>query len=640
MPPAQQQSQSSNLVLASLRGGMNDTDPPTALPEDQCVLMQNVETFTSTLGERRAGCISLNIQGSTLNTQTVINHLSEWYPTNVTSAPEWWAVAMTVGMSSVFSRHGIDNLWHDVTPDLTFDTTSAYAFQIQAQAITGLQPLYFFAYPTAADRLKVWDGTNLRVAGLAQPLHPSVADTGSGSYSTIRYFRVRYTAQDGGGRTLRRSEPSTSQAFTPSGSGSGAVITQPALLGERETHWEIEASEDNATFYRIATLAIATTTYTDSTAYATGYSANPLSEPIGTYLLISNVRFVGIDGDRLILASHFTDSTRQSSVYWTPVFNDPGVGNFERLPLAVNNSINLDNGDGGEITGITNSVNGVWYVFKWRRIYAMIRTNDITQAYQVVTLSTSQGAIAGSQFEGIDEYGQPCIYFLDPMVGPCRVGTSGIQLLSGLRTTWKRMNLQAGHPALGVYYPYKQQAKWWIAVDGSAVPNLGLVLQISNIKLTANAEVVRGGWSQIPVGDKMSTAQAVAALTGVVIQNGVNSLSPRPVIGLTSPDFIQVTDVGHTDNGQAYQGLILSRPYILADLLNRWGVMVGAVLTGASLSTSVKVTLIRDFGRESIPPGGYIISQVPVASEAQVITRLDNLALSNSTAIQIQFSDA
>src|SRR5690606_5003066 len=105
-----------------------------------------------------------------------------------------------------------------------------------------------------------------------------------------------YTVQSVG-TTLRRSEPSASQSFTPSGSGTAARVTKPATISEGETHWEIEASTDNVNFYVIATQAVGTTTYNDSADPDT-YSDNPLSEDIGDYTLLWSAKFLSVDEDR------------------------------------------------------------------------------------------------------------------------------------------------------------------------------------------------------------------------------------------------------------------------------------------------------------------------------------------------------
>jgi hypothetical protein len=624
-----------DIALTSLRGGMNDTDPALALPEDQCVLAENVEFFHSVLGERRNGCEEFDITGAGLNDEDAIVHISQWFPTNDPTTPQVFVVAASIGTStSLAVLNG--NTWTTVVPIDALTNTSPLVYNVVTQPLHALTALLFVAYASSVDRMHVWNGTILRPAGLAEPVAaPTGANHGAGTFAGTRYYRVRYTEQDTG-RTIRRSEPSASLTFSPSGTGDGVTVTRPALLGEGETHWELEASEDNVLFYLIATTAKATTTFVDTVAFGTGYEASgPLSEDIGAYDLLPSAEFLAVEGDRLVLGGHQTDAAKKSTIVWTPVFNDPGVGNSERLPLSVNNTVNLDNGDGGPLTGICASTNGVWYAFKWSKIYQMVRTGDITRAYDVLTLSSTSGAIRGSIFSGVDEAGAACVYFTDPTMGPSRVGAGGVQHIVGLRKTWARVNLHATAVCCrGVYYPYKQQAQWWLAVDGGNVPSLNIKFQV-NLGRYQPGGAVGGGLS-------LSTSRIAQALTVSVIteteSDGVNlTIKQRPVIGLTDPDFMQRTDTGSTDNGTGFRAIIRTRPYVVAGLLNRWGAMVAALLATANATARLVVKLIRDSGIENSDEINFDLAAQ--GDEELVIKDFDDLSMSGARLIQIEFSD-
>lgn len=636
-----------DLVLDSFRGGQNDTDDPLELQANELVSAINVEFFYSACGERRLGCTPLNLVGTfgQIGTQnTICSFINEWYPTSDPKSPEWWVGAGIIGTSFSFLRSSnFGSTWTALGEDDQPSGVVPFIYQVTSQPLNGIVPLFFFAYQTIAgniDRMHVWDnlsGVIRRSGFLALPSAPGTpVDTGSGSYNTTRYFRVRWLQENGSGQIIRRSEPTNSVQFNPSGSGSGALITQPSAPGERETHWEIEAALDNATFYRIGTLPIATTTFTDTTSAATGYSnggANPLSDAIGTYLPLPAARFVASDNDRLILGGHFFDPARASSVYWTPVFNDPFPGQFERLPLQKNNSINLDNGDGGPITGISSSINGIWYAFKWKKIYGFVRTYNASIEYTVLTLSTELGALPGSVFEGVDESGTACIYFLDPTQGPCRVGPNGVQIIRGLRKTWKRMNLHANLPAIGLYYPFKRQAKWWVAFDGSDTPNTILNSQVSEHHQTKDGEV-SGCWS-IHTGP-MALAFGVGLYTGVPVTAQVDSLNPRPMVGLRMPYLLNTCDITDFDAGLPYTASMTTKPYLVTGALNKWGVRAAAGIVDPSNVQTLGVTVVRDFGVESLP---YTMKLAPQASETQVVADMDDCHMSTTRAIQITFTD-
>jgi hypothetical protein len=624
-----------DLTITSLAGGMNNTDSPSDLADDQCVLLENIELFQSALGERRNGCGPLDLTDSGLDTEDTIVYLAQWFPFNDVLNPEFFAVAATLNVSQKFAVR-TRGLWRPIVPINPPNLRTEEAYGYQTQSLNGK---LFVAYhnDNGWDRLQVWDGTTFRQAGLTEIATPPTAvDEGVGTFSGVRYYRIRSIVKDGD-VVKRRSEPSGSVTFTPSGTGAGATVTAVTLPGEGETHWELEASQNDADYYRIATIAAATLTFNDEIPYATGYAAGgTLSEAIGTYLPIPMVRYLAVDGDRLIVGGHWTDETKKSTVGWTPVLNDPGAGNDERLPLSVNNTVTLDNYDGGPLTGLVAGAMGTWYAFKWKRIYKFTRTGDVNRAYENMTLSSTRGAIPGSIIRGVDETGAGCFYFLDPSLGPSRLGAAGLQVIVGLRETWGRVNLCAWVIARGVYYPDKQQVHWWLAVDGANLPNYCIKLQVNEIRPQAavGGNGIGRGWT-VATG-RIAEAQCAAVFTEVVTINGVLRVSDRPMIGLSAPDFIQRCDTERTDAGIAYRAIIRTRPYVLAGLLNKWGAMTAALLAIANATATVVVKFIRDFGLETNP---VTTGLAPVASETEVVKTFDDLAMSGAAAIEIEICD-
>lgn len=624
-----------DLVIPSLRGGMNDTDPPNAIADDQCVEAVNVEWFDTTLGERRAGTEALDVTDSGLDDEDGIVHLTQWFPTNQVDVPELWAIAATPGTSVTVARRTA-GVWEEITPADPIDVDAPDVYNIVTQALNGK---LFFAYHSAVDRLHVWDpetGT-IRVAGLSQPVAaPTAMDEGVGLvFTTVRYYRVRFIEQNLAGDIVRRSEPSDVLTFTPSGAGAGATVTRPALLGEGETHWELEASTDNANFYIIQTVPAATTTFNDETTDTEDYAdLGELSEDIGDNTTLPSAKYLAVDGDRLLLAGHWTDETLQSTVWWTPVQNDPGVGNDERLPADLDNTVSLDNYEGGPITGISAGANGTWYAFKWNHIYKFVRTGDRTRAYDVLTLSKSRGALPGSIFSGVDEHGAACIYFWDPMMGPSQLGPGGLQVIKGLRRTQQRVNLKATNRfAFGIYYPKKQQALFWLAADSADVPSLGMRLQVTELRPHPQGGLWRG-WSLFD--GLMARAQAVTLFNEWVTEEGVVTLSSRPFIGLLDPDFIQRCDTGGDDNGEEYTAVMLSKPFMPVGLLNKWGGMTCALLAYASSTASVAVKLIRNFGTEE----NRIVTGLESDDGEEIVNKVfDDLYMSETYAIQVEFRD-
>lgn len=634
-----------DLQIISLRGGMNDSDPPHVLADDQVVLAENVEFFFTTLGERRLGCSEVDITNSGLDTEESIVHMAIHYPAQnafTSLDSHLFAIGATPNVSVTVALRLADGSWSTVAPVDDFDVSDPEIFQMNSAS---LHDKWYIMHKSAVDRSHVFDTTMnlLRRVGLEQPsAAPTAVDTGSaGSFSGDRSYRVRYVTINADDVKVLRSEPSDELVFTPSGTNTGATVTRPALINEVETHWELEASDGDGNFYIIATLPIATTTYDDTINPASEY-ANPangfeLSAVEGDYLYPPSAKFVKIDQDRVIFAGSWENPELGSRVWWTPPTQAIGVGNDERVPLDKDSYIDLDWANSGELTGLSDPLNGSFYAFKWNRIYKLQRTGRDTGAYTAYLLSTQRGAIPGSIISGTDEFGRGCVYFLDPAVGPLRLSTGGIQHCQGLAGTWKRVNSGAAQIcAHGVYYPDKQQIHWWVATDGEDKPNLRVLLQVSEIR--SDADGTQRGWA-IATGESSSAwCSCIVPETVLDEDTGTTSLTYRPYIGLPTPNFIQRMDSGHDDAGEEFVAKIVTKPYFITGLLNKWGAMNASLLAEPNEDPDVRINvkLIRDFGKET----KYIVTDFqPELGESLVIKQFDHLSMSESYAIQIEFSD-
>lgn len=626
------------LTIANLKGGMNDQDPPHALPEDQCVLAKNVDFFQATLGERRKGCAAASLQGSDFLSEAGVVFLGSHVPLGAeVGEAHKFAVAATEGVSTKIAYKAPSVNWTPITPKDPLIDTFPEVLKINGQSIHGK---YFLAYKSGVDRMHVWDGTNLRRTGLDAP-SGSLSVTNSapaGSYTGDRIFRIRLV-EIVGGKVVRRSEPTPEATFTPSGSKDGAVVSIASLTlpDEGETDWELEASDGDGNFYRIATTPIATTSYTDTTQPATDYAVNgTLSSDIGDYDLLPSYKFVKADQDRLIFAYQWEDPQKRSRLAWTPVWADPGLMNDERIPTDIDSFLDLDWMDGGDITGMSQPVNGSFYVFKLSKIYKVQRTGNATQAYDAFLMMTGRGALEGSIVNGVDEYGKGCVYFLDPSAGPCRVGSAGIQYLQNIRGTWKSVNTHANKVVChGLFYPDRQQLWWWVATGSSDSPTLRLVLQLSEVRSTQ--EGTERGWSLYDGPSAMAYCSEVLPQEEIDPNTGQVSLFYRPFAGFYGDSFyLQQLDIGNDDNGFPYYAELLTRPYMIAGLTNWWGGMAGALLASPieDATVTMNVGLVRDFGKET---NAIETDFVPEGDESLVIKRFDNLKMSYATAIQVRF---
>lgn len=615
--------------IQNLRGGLNDFDTPHALMDDQCVMVENIDFSRSTIGGRRLGSDIIDLTSSTLNVDIVF--LGRNTPSIDAAVAELWGVSTTNFSTFVINRKTFAGGWTAISPTDAINN----AFFIRGLSLHGK---YFLAYSSAQDRLHVWDGTSLRRTGLATPAAPSVANTGAGTYAAIiRYYRIRYTVQSGG-VTLIRSEPSAAQSFTPSGTGTHARVTKPSSISEGETHWELEASADNVNFYLIATTAVGTTTFDDNAAPSAYPTLGPLSEDIGDYTNIHSARFLAADEDRLIVAGTYTGTALASRVAWTPVFRDEGSGNDERIPLDSNNFVDLDGLEGGGITDMAPApLNGYIYIFKRNAIYKLIRTGNRLRAYEAINITKSVGALTNSVVMGEDEYGAPCIYFLDPRKGPHRIGARGIEWIGyDIQGTISRLigDTLNSFDLWCIYYPTKRQVMWGIGVDADTACSQILVGNVREFR--ASPQGLRRGWA-IYKG-RIATSSFCATLFADNIDSG-NAYGHNlvPFLGMANGGTeIHRTETGTQDNGTNYQARLRTKPFVFGNLLSKFGVRAANLMAKASSGVSVNVTMIRNHGEETIVKTALLTAG---GSETRVIKPLSEVNIANVTALQIELGD-
>lgn len=611
---------------------MNNTDPSIALPDDQGILLQNVELFDSMLGERRLGTDAIDLPAF-LSGKDRVTLITRHLPTSDETASEFWALAVTGTTTASLGRK--TTTWQtEVTISDTPTLTTLYQYQWDVVSIHGK---LFFAYKSNQDRLHVWDGTTMRRVGMKAPAAaPTGADSGGvGTLTGTRYYRVRYTEQVSG-TTVRRSEPSAVLTHAPSGTNASITVTKPAAVSEGETHWELEASTDNTLFYVLATTAVATTTVVDSTVYATGYSAGTASEDTGDYALIGSARYLSHDDDRLIWGGSFDDDDLASRIGWTPVFGADGVGNDERFETDTDPFKDLDTYTSGTITGISEPLLGGIWVFKHGAIYKLTRTGLRIQSYDSDKYTDAIGAIHNSVVSAVDETGQPCLYFIDQSAGPCRIGIGGIKRCGeDLRTTWSDLNTDATKVVTSaVHYPKKKQVIWTLATGSSNTPDTAIVLHTD--KSRTYDDGVRKGWV-VWTGDR-AKALSMCLYADNIDDNTTRSRSLVPFIAVEGLGLIHRCDTGNTDNAVAYTATITTKPYWLKSLAHKFVVHSATLLAKAVASAQITVKCIKDFAAETTST----VSDTSLAAsgtETQVVAYLDSLKGSELRVVQFQFTD-
>lgn len=628
-----------DFLISSLRGGQSE-DIPISLADDACTICSNVEFVKSELGERRLGAVEIDLTGSGIEAYSRVVWMYHHHPTPDHDDTQLWILAVDdAGPTATFVYKDVSG-WTTVVPTDAINTSNLYS--VVGQTLHGK---LFIAYDSAVDRLHVFDGIDLRRTGLAEPAAPSVAETGAGSFSGIRYYRVRYTVQSGG-ITLRRSEPSDTTTYDPAdfgSNGASARVTKPASISEDETHWEVEASVDNANFYRIATVAVGTTTYDDSTSYTSGYATLTdavLSEDIGDYSLIPSARFLTVIDDRLMAGGSFEDDALASRVMWTPVLKADGVGNDERLELDTDPFVDLDNYEGGDLTGLSIPLSGYVFATKHTHIYQLNKSGVRTAAYEVNVITKARGAIESSMISATDNLGNPTLFALDPDIGPIRFSPRGVEPAGlDLWQTWDTVNLDATLVVCRVvYFHEKQQIHWFVATGASNIPDKRIVVHTSEVREAEDG--TRRGWV-IWDGD------SAAALAVCMFHENVDDLSSGPaarhipLIGVVGSGLIWATDQGGDDNGTAYHSRIVTKPYVRANLLNRMECKSASIFAKAVTDATINVTvhgMRADAGE--VTKEVTDIDFTALSGETDfVIRHLDNLSLADLNTLQLEIED-
>ena len=597
----------SAISISDLRGGQSDEHPATIAP-NQVYEAVNVDYFVGTLGGRRNGSTAV-VSGLASDLCSLLLYT----PTSTASADQMWTIDEAGAWKSYDAAYTptvrTPSPADTYNPLLSVVGASLHGkLFVAASTLDGVTPL---------NRLHVWDGTTFRRTGMAAPvLAPNVADTGVGTFANTRYYRVRFAALTGS-TVLRRSEPSPETTFVPSGTGLSARITKPAAVNEGETHWEVEESINNADWYRIATVVVGTTTYDDSLAKVAVASSGVLSADIGDYSLQGSYRYLAVDRDRLIGFGNHTDITKDSDVSWTPVGTDPaGVGNDERVPTDVQNTLSLDGQDGGPITD-GRSFDGRVIAFKMHRTYSLTNTSIRSATYLPQPASKTYGAMPGSVVEGVDSAGHAALYFIDSKVGPMRLGASGFEKLCKFlqKKFLDDVNFEATFKVVNaVYHGDKAEVWWHLAGTGSNVPSFRWVYNVDS-----------GGSSFHTLPEAVRATMMWNDKPHVATDGGK----------LVSCD----TENATTDYGNNFRAYITTRAYELGDLIKRFRFTAAMVEASAHAATTISVQMIRDYGLESSTARTVDLAPT-VAAEPYVIKSVDDAFMSEATALQVTVGDA
>jgi hypothetical protein len=625
------------LPIADLRSGRDGVSPPQSLSDTHCVEALNVDWWNSTVGRKRAGMVSASgISGSPFT--GVISKMYRHVPGTDETAAELWAVD---DASPPIVGRLVGGAW---TQPTLKDAPTGNGWDFSFASFNGL---LFIGYKTSVDRTHCWDPVSNQVRRTGMNVESGIftlSDHGSGSYAAIlRYYRVRYVEQRSG-VVVRRGEPSTPVTWTPSGSGTDVLITQGSPPNELETHWELEAGLDGATFYRIATIAVATTTYNDSAATST-YSSNPLTDVIGTYTTQKAYRYLAVDQGRVLGFGSYITTDPQNNVEYSAVYGDLFIADGERVPTG--NFQGLDESDSGPATALFGPVNGTFLAGKSHQLWQLTPTGQVAQPYSALALSKTIGPInQHSAVIGEDETGNAAVYF-NTYRGPHRWGLRGLEYIGKViedRTVGANggvsLNLAATHVVShAVWYPLLRQVWFWFATGSNNDPTEGAMFSVGRTPPYYGGYSTEGGepsrWSRFTGG--LGTARCSCLFSNTI--SSTVSLDLKPYVGSTTASALPAKcDSGTSDLGSGIQGTLTTKAYV------PWGegftgsVMAAQLVAAVSSGTTITLTTNGDFGSQT---QSDTVSLTALGTESRVQPRFGSgVMLSGLQAVQWTIGDA
>lgn len=631
------------IVWATNRG-RNGFDPPLEVGTEASVESRNVLLYFGGLGTKRGGATAITESGLSGH-----NALIEYVPGQDPTVAELWIVDQTNPNNLIFRGNtGSSSTAITLTSMTLVDVLTGHGWIVTGATLNGK---LYLSYQSGINRIHVFDPgystTTVRRGGLAPfAAAPTAANTGSGSYAaTLRYYAATSIEQRTGPVVIRRSELSASVSFTPSGSGTGVQITRPTAVGEGETHWEVYGSTDNVTFYGpLSTIAIGTTTYTDSSTpstWATTLNAAPVA---GQNTPFPSVKWLATDGTHLLGFGVWETSAGNSvapkngRVYFSPALDSSLVNDDERINNSVTFSgwIDISRNSNSVDVGISpRPVSNVFYVFQAGAITALVPTENATTPYRRVVVSSSVGALYWASIVLADDrFGSAACFFCDGVKGPYMVGgLLGLRWIGkDVKDVWTTVNKDASVPVVGVPYPDRNGILWLVATGASDTPNAGLFLDLGKLTLDEDGDL-RGGWTTW-------TGDLVTSRCAVLFSNTVAATRSRakvPYLGLTSGTHLyRYDETVQTDNGTTFQAYVTSG--VLAKATQQQGVLRSYVRASTTNGVSLQQSLVRNGGDQTAPTS--TVDLTPVGSQTMGLRKFDNAALQDADAIQVTLGDA
>jgi hypothetical protein len=619
----------STLLWARCRG-RSGWESPVDLPDDIAAEARNWHFYEGALGTKRGGSTSVDITGA-----TAINALFRYVPGQDETAAELFVVDNSATNKILRMAAGSSLVNLTLTDNIQANDTEI--------SFVTLNGKLYIAYNSTVNRIHVFDPglstTTVRRGGMGTPAAPALATLGGAGLTITRYVKVAYT-EVRSSVVVRRSELSPSATITIT-DDSGFSITKPAAISEGETHWEAYISETaDGTYYLDASTVVGTTSYNYSDSAVDTTTAEHTA---GAQTPFPSVKYLGTDGNRLYGLGVWETTAGDSMTpkagrfYFGPVLDSSSLHDDER----INNStgfegwIDLQRNAGAVDRGVTpRPLNGVIYAFLSKAIYMLIPTESAVAPYRRVQLSSELGALSHQSIVmAEDERGRPCCYFLDPELGPYRIGAGGVQRCGkDVQDIWDTLNPDAtGVVAWGQYFKALNLVVFGIATGANNDPDKLLVFDVTEGRYV-EADGIRGGWT-VWDGD-FSSARA-----GVMFASSIGASMGRELVLYTgNTKFLRYNPSVTSDDSVTFRGYIRSKAHEGGDVMKLKQVLKAYLLAEVSTGVTVTLGLIRNFGDETTRTDTALLTGV--GSETRLLKRFESPDLADAYVMQFEIGDA
>lgn len=616
--------------------GRDGSSPPFKVPNNRCSEALNVDWYQSSLGRKRGGSTSVSLSGGTAQTG-VVSFLKSHVPADNQSNRELWSIDDAA--TPRWKRLAGGTSWADVT---VTDAIAATPWTTDAISFNGK---LVFAYDSTVNRLHCWDPTDnaVRRMGLPKSAAPSVANTGAGAYAAvIRYYKVRFVKQVASINVIE-GEFSDATTFTPSGAGTAARVSRPTVPSEVETHWQIAGSPDNANFFIIATVAIATSTYDDSGTPST-YTGNVIPDT-GSRICAPSAKYLSAESTRIIMAGAYETAAgngmapKNNRLWWTAPLGATDNGDDERVSntSTIKNYADIEEA----VTGISLPFNGYVYAFSFDGQWKMVPTGLASAPYLVLRVAGGMGCVSHKSIVvAEDENGEPALYWWGT-VGPYRRTMRGQQSMhEDVDDIRRSVNLSAGKVIChAVWHKEINQIWWYLATGSSDEPDTKVVFDTNLGRIVERETIVRGGWSK---HNGPSAAARCSAMMSDTL-GATMSRTLKPYVGRSTGTAIWKTDTADLDDaGTAYQGYVESR------LFTPWGFGMkgsfpeeGVMAARAASGVTITIQVLKDLNTDVVATATAVLT--PTAQETNatsVYRKFEALRGSELSGVKIRVGDA